>query len=584
MSPGPSVSIRLTPGVLVAGKYRLLRPLGEGAMGVVWAAMNETTVREVALKLIARPDPELRRRLQREARACGALRHPNIVDVYDVAQTDTGDPLLVMELLTGQSVAELLAGKRRLEPALAAWIARDVAGALAAAHAQGIIHRDLKPANLFLHRPASRSSHPAADDPVVKVLDFGVAKHLGATDGYRTAEGGAVGSPFYMSPEQFRADPDLDPRSDLWSLGVVLFEMLAGVRPFQGDSLTLPAQILSGEIPKLSRFLRHADERLVEVVDRCLRRRREERFARAEEVADRLDAFLGYRASMAPEPEPRLEEDGPTLPIRSSNAGRALSPRGVGADAGAGAGVGAGGEKFTARGTLKMSRERAAEVQAGIAAAMARGGATSTTPLTRVPAPAAIAPAEPRRWTGRGIAALSAVIVAGILTGVGIARTLLVRKEGTLATSSMTAPAAAAPAAPADPAAGSKAAAEAAAAPVTAAEAAAAAEEATAPAAPVDSAAAPEAGRAAATKPVQTARSRAAPPEGALADPQRASTAKTTADDSKSAGPSATAPKPAETATAALPTPTPKPAGTPASKPSAASSNKPASKPPERPF
>ncbi|WP_437716529.1 protein kinase [Sorangium sp. So ce448] len=284
---------KLLPGMLLASKYRLHRKIGQGAMGVVWAATNEATGREVALKVIARPDPSLRKRLLREAQSCGALQHPNIVDVIDVARTESGEPCLIMEMLVGESVAALLEARRRLDAPLAARIARDVAGALAAAHAVQIVHRDLKPANLFLHRP------PEASDFVVKVLDFGVAKNLAIASGATSTLDAAVGTPFYMSPEQVRADRDIDPRADLWALGVVLFEMLTGVRPFQGDGTQLISQILEGEIPKVSRYLRRVDERLVRIVDRCLRRAREERFASAEEVARELAVFVPRGAGMA---------------------------------------------------------------------------------------------------------------------------------------------------------------------------------------------------------------------------------------------------------------------------------------------
>ncbi|WP_437929603.1 protein kinase [Sorangium sp. So ce291] len=277
---------KLLPGMLLARKYRLSRKIGQGAMGVVWAASNEATGREVALKVIARPDPSLRKRLLREAQSCGALQHPNIVDVIDVARTESGEPCMIMELLVGESVAALLEARRRLDAPLAARIAHDVAGALAAAHAVQIVHRDLKPANLFLHRP------PEASDFVVKVLDFGVAKNLADARGVTSTLDAAVGSPFYMSPEQVRADRDVDPRADLWALGVVLFEMLTGVRPFQGEGPQLLSQILEGEIPKVSRYVRRVDERLVRIVDRCLRRERGERFASAEEVAGELAAFV----------------------------------------------------------------------------------------------------------------------------------------------------------------------------------------------------------------------------------------------------------------------------------------------------
>ncbi|WP_437572475.1 protein kinase domain-containing protein [Sorangium sp. So ce542] len=280
----------IAAGLVIAEKYKLVRRLGEGSMGVVWAALNLSTSREVALKLIHRPDPELRRRLQREGRNGGALRHGNVIDMYDMGETEFGEPFLVMQLLTGETLAELLQRRRRLDADVAAAIGRDVARGLAAVHAAHIVHRDLKPANIFLHR------EPDTDEPVVKVLDFGVAKNLATNDGIRTATGGAVGSPLYMSPEQVRADPSVDHRADIWALGVVLFEMLTGTRPFQGDARAVFTGILTGEIPKISRYLRRVDPGLVELVARCMARHRDERIGSAAELAELLD---GYTAAGA---------------------------------------------------------------------------------------------------------------------------------------------------------------------------------------------------------------------------------------------------------------------------------------------
>ncbi|WP_437336961.1 protein kinase domain-containing protein [Sorangium sp. So ce394] len=280
----------IAAGLVIAEKYKLVRRLGEGSMGVVWAALNLSTSREVALKLIHRPDPELRRRLQREGRNGGALRHGNVIDMYDMGETEFGEPFLVMQLLTGETLAELLQRRRRLDADVAAAIGRDVARGLAAVHAAHIVHRDLKPANIFLHR------EPDMDEPVVKVLDFGVAKNLATNDGIRTATGGAVGSPLYMSPEQVRADPSVDHRADIWALGVVLFEMLTGTRPFQGDARAVFTGILTGEIPKISRYLRRVDPGLVELVARCMARHRDERIGSAAELAELLD---GYTAAGA---------------------------------------------------------------------------------------------------------------------------------------------------------------------------------------------------------------------------------------------------------------------------------------------
>src|SRR5262245_24247516 len=140
----------MSKGTLIGGKYRLARPLGQGAMGEVWAAVNEFTGGEVAFKIVRRADDKVRRRILSQARSSAKLRHRNIVTVHEIDETDQGEPFIVMDLLAGESLAELLAHKRRLPPALAAQIARDVARALTAAHAAGTVHRGLKPSNVFL--------------------------------------------------------------------------------------------------------------------------------------------------------------------------------------------------------------------------------------------------------------------------------------------------------------------------------------------------------------------------------------------------------------------------------------------------
>ncbi|AUX34667.1 MULTISPECIES: serine/threonine-protein kinase [Sorangium] len=308
-------------GGTIAGKYRLVEKIGEGAMGSVWSAINIATGREVALKRMIRPEPELRLRFEREARSCGALQHRNIVDVYDRIET-AGEPFLVMQLLSGETLADLLARRRRVEPEIGAAIGRDVARGLAAAHALHIVHRDLKPSNIFLHR------EPGAEGWVVKVLDFGVAKDLSASDGLHTMPGGAVGSPLYMSPEQVRADRDIDHRSDIWSLGIVLFEMLTGERPFRGDATAVFAAILTGEIPSLARTLWRADRRLVDIVARCMRRDREERFGTAAEIAERLGAIATTRGALSAVPGNAREETAPP----EAPAQAALSTPASGAD------------------------------------------------------------------------------------------------------------------------------------------------------------------------------------------------------------------------------------------------------------
>jgi serine/threonine protein kinase len=192
-----------------------------------------------------------------------------------------------MPLLIGETLAELLDRRRRLEPPLVAQIGLDVARALTAAHGAGIIHRDLKPANIFLHR------EPGTEGVVVKVVDFGLSKRLEAKDTNITATGKVVGTPSYMSPEQLSPENGLDHRTDIWSLGVILFELLTGVRPFQGDKVQVVTSILSPsvDIPLVSQFVRFVPPRLTNVVSRCLVRDRNHRIGTAAQLVEMLQAF-----------------------------------------------------------------------------------------------------------------------------------------------------------------------------------------------------------------------------------------------------------------------------------------------------
>jgi eukaryotic-like serine/threonine-protein kinase len=252
-------------------------------MGEVWAAVHTEMRREVALKLIYGDNPDLAVRLKREAQACGRLEHPNVVRIYDIGETDDGDPFLIMQLLTGETLADRLARRRRLPPVEALWIALDIARALRAAHAADIVHRDLKPANIYLHRGLDTEGEE------VKVLDFGVSKILSVGDMAFTVTGALVGSPAYMSPEQARASKEIDPRADIWSLGVLLFEMLAGRRPFPSASpMGVIAEILAEPIPSLSSFVPGIDPRIEDAVNRCMTRDVDDRLQSAAQFIDLL--------------------------------------------------------------------------------------------------------------------------------------------------------------------------------------------------------------------------------------------------------------------------------------------------------
>jgi serine/threonine protein kinase len=283
-------------GDLLDGKFRLVREIGVGAMASVWEAVEETTSKPVAIKLMNRSSDELRQRFLREARICTALSHPNIVDVFDVGETNKGNPFLVMQLLSGVTLAQLITQHGRLPAPIAAQIGRDIAQALATAHGANIVHRDLKPANVFLHQETP--DHHV----VVKVLDFGVAKDLAKTDALATTPGGLLGSPGYMSPEQVQGRRDVDGRADIWALGVVLFEMLLGNRPFQGRMTSILTGILTQPIPRISVFMPDIDPGLDEIVSRCMERNRDIRIASATIVSHMLQPFVreneGSRALM----------------------------------------------------------------------------------------------------------------------------------------------------------------------------------------------------------------------------------------------------------------------------------------------
>ncbi len=276
-------------GTLIGSKYQLVRPLGRGAMGEVWAAINQSTDGEVALKLLMPgADPEVRRRLLREAKACGRLKHRTIVEIYDVGETEGGEPFLVMQLLHGETLAQRLRRTKTLPVEVAVGIACDVATALRHAHERNIVHRDLKPANIFLHQ------EPDTEGTQTKVVDFGVSKLAIENEGESagTMAGSLLGSPAYMSPEQARA-AHVDGRSDLWALGVLLFEMLAGKRPFRGQTAIEVIGELHSKAPiaRVETVAPQVNPRLGDVIAACLTRNVDERVASAAELLRLLRPF-----------------------------------------------------------------------------------------------------------------------------------------------------------------------------------------------------------------------------------------------------------------------------------------------------
>ena len=227
------------------GAYRVVSWLGRGGMGAVYEAVHRRIGKRVAIKVLREDlaeDPEIRARFVNEARAVNDIGHEHLVDVSDIAEGDDGGPTyLVMELLRGRVLRDVLRQQgSRLPPQRAVYIIDQVADALGAAHAAGIIHRDMKPENVFLTTRAGQRDFAV-------VMDFGVAK-LSDSGGVKTSTGALLGTPYYMSPEQTES-VGIDPRADIYALGVMLYEMLTGGVPFPGGSVAEVVRRLWTETP-----------------------------------------------------------------------------------------------------------------------------------------------------------------------------------------------------------------------------------------------------------------------------------------------------------------------------------------------
>ncbi|CAM5449611.1 non-specific serine/threonine protein kinase OS=Streptomyces fumanus OX=67302 GN=GCM10018772_45690 PE=4 SV=1 [Streptomyces fumanus] len=296
---------------VIAGRYRLLSPLGEGGMGTVWRARDEVLHREVAVKEVRAPaglpGTDVRRmyaRLEREAWAAARISHRNVVTVYDVA-TDDGRPWIVMELVRGLSLAELLAADGPLPPARAAHLGAEVLAALRAAHEAGVLHRDVKPGNVLL-----------ADDGRVVLTDFGIATVEGSSA--LTMTGEVVGSPEYLAPERALGRTP-GPESDLWSLGVLLYAAVEGVSPFRQDT---PLSTLRAVVDEESPPPRRAGA-LAPVIEGLLRKdpaarlpaERAERELRIVGAGGTPRADTVPDASLAPTLVAHAASDGPAPPF-----------------------------------------------------------------------------------------------------------------------------------------------------------------------------------------------------------------------------------------------------------------------------
>lgn len=259
------------PGSIVGDRYRLGRLLGEGGMGFVWEATDTSTGKPVALKILKSAKEEDRRRFLREMRAAAAIHHPNVIEVREFVELPDGGLVIVMEMLEGETLGAVIARETKISLEKLAGVLLPVLSALEAAHALGIVHRDLKPDNIFL---CAEDSMPA-EKAGVKVLDFGVVK-LTAEDGAAartmalTGTGALVGTPFYMSPEQVFAEEDLDARADVWSLGIVIYESLTGIKPTQADTMgRVLKKIMAADFEKITAHCTDLPEDVATLVRRA---------------------------------------------------------------------------------------------------------------------------------------------------------------------------------------------------------------------------------------------------------------------------------------------------------------------------
>ena len=297
------------PGDTIDGKYLLIGVLGVGGMGVVFEAEHLRLKQRCAIKMLS-PEmlckSEIVHRFEREARASALLKSPHVTRVTDVATTLDGVPYIVMELMTGRDLDSELSARGRLPYEEAVDYVLQACAAVAEAHAAGIIHRDLKPGNLFLAKQEDECV-------IVKVLDFGISKMI-ADESKLTVAGMMMGTALYMSPEQLRSAAKVDARSDIWSLGVILYELVLGDPPFVGNAPQIAAAIVSEDAPDITTKC-PVPLALGEAIHRTLRRAPDERFqtvgelaaalvpfAPPESVGAAVAALIARRAAMASSP------------------------------------------------------------------------------------------------------------------------------------------------------------------------------------------------------------------------------------------------------------------------------------------
>ncbi|HEX3596189.1 MAG TPA: serine/threonine-protein kinase [Polyangiaceae bacterium] len=396
------MSAPVSAGTVLAGKYRVERVLGEGGMGVVVAATDLQLERKVAIKFLL-PDyarhAEAAQRFLREARAAVKIQSEHVARVIDVGTLDSGAPYMVMEYLEGRDLSAVIEEHRRLPVEEAVAYVLEGCDAIAEAHSVGIVHRDLKPANLFLTRQPDGSSR-------VKVLDFGISKAMmaGESDHSLTRTSSMMGSPLYMSPEQMKSAKNVDPRTDVWALGVILYELLMGEPPFNAESIPeLSAKVLLEQPPSVRSVRPDVPAQLEAVILHALEKDPIRRYATVADLANALVTFGPARTRINVERASRVLRVQSTAgaPVGRTSAADApvssVSAPAYASTEAAWSETGAGPKKEKSRSPVLLGVV-AAVVVAGAAAFVAlRGGHSdgALAPPSAVPVSAASPPVAP---------------------------------------------------------------------------------------------------------------------------------------------------------------------------------------------
>jgi len=353
----------LETGEILDGKYRIVRLLGEGGMGAVYEGENTFIRRRVAIKVLhagLTANEEVAQRFEREAQAAGRIGNDHILEVIDLGVLTNGDRFIVMEFLDGEPLGARIAQKKRLTPGELAPLIRQTLVGLGAAHRAGIVHRDLKPDNIYVLKSK------AGRQDFVKIIDFGISKFQPlAADGMKMTRTGAVmGTPYYMSPEQASGSGEADQRSDLYSVGVMMFEAVTGQVPFDGTTFNqLMFKIVLADVPRPEALVPGLDPAFASIISKAMARDVTQRFQTADDFCTAIDAWLKSGTAV-------------TIPPTADPAATALLPPGAGAPSPARRPTPAtGGTWATPADSIPMKKGPSAGVVIGLALGLCLVGA-----------------------------------------------------------------------------------------------------------------------------------------------------------------------------------------------------------------